>query len=43
MPKDRWENTSAELIKRLVPMFECTEDGIDAAMKTLKSGKHGRV
>lgn len=42
MPKARWDNTSAELIKRLMPMFECTESGIDAAMKTLKTGRNAR-
>lgn len=43
MPKERWVNTSAELIKRLVPMFECTEGAIDAAINTLKRGRDARV
>lgn len=36
MPKHRWENTSAELLKHLVPMFECSETDMEAAIKTLK-------
>lgn len=39
MPKNRWQNTSAELIALLTPMFECTETDTEAAIKHLKSSK----
>lgn len=37
MPKYRWKHTSAEFIQQMVPMFECTESEIKAAIKFLKT------
>jgi uncharacterized protein with von Willebrand factor type A (vWA) domain len=42
MPRERWANTSAELIKYMAPMFECTEPEIERAIKTLKTGINER-
>lgn len=43
IPKNRWTNTSAKLIQTLVPMFECTEIEVGAAIKTLKIGNNGSI
>lgn len=39
IPKQRWRGTSAEEIARLVPMFEGTRNGLDAAIGALR-GRH---
>ena len=43
MPKSRWSETTAEFIKLLVPMYECSGVGIDAAIKSLKTGNNARL
>ncbi len=36
MPRKRWINTNATYIKRSIPMFTCTEQGLNSAIKVLK-------
>lgn len=43
MPRHRWEDTSAELIQYMAPMFECTEPDVEAAIRTLKTGGYARI
>lgn len=43
MPRHRWENTSAELIERMTPMYECVESDLEAAVRTLKTRRHARI
>jgi hypothetical protein len=39
MPSTRWANTSAGPIAHLIPMFEMSRQGLDAAISTLR-GRH---
>lgn len=43
MPRHRWEDTSAELIERMTPMYECMESDLEAAVRTLKTGRYARI
>lgn len=43
MPRSRWEDTSAEIIQYMVPMFECIESDVEAAIRTLKTGGYARI
>ena len=36
MPEDRWEDTSADYIYGMVPMYELNERGMITAIKALK-------
>jgi uncharacterized protein len=36
MPRDRWRNTSAEEIEKLIPMFPMNEDGLTQALDILR-------
>lgn len=36
MPRDRWQNTSAEEIEKLIPMFPMNEDGLTQALDILR-------
>jgi len=40
MPEDRWQDTSAVIIKQLVPSFEASLSGLKKALKILKGHAH---
>lgn len=39
MPKDRWKNTSAAILQKLVPMYEANLDGLRKAIQILRGKK----
>jgi uncharacterized protein with von Willebrand factor type A (vWA) domain len=36
MPRDRWRRSTAQLVARMVPMFELTRGGLDDAIDVLR-------
>lgn len=38
MPQERWKDTSASVLQRLVPMFDISRRGLDSAIRVLRGG-----